>query len=272
MIGVAFRPMRERPSAVTVSAAPFGREPGRLKEERALRVAHVGTSGWQYDDWRGPFYPTDVPQRRWLEFYSNHFHTVEVNNSFYRLPERDTFRRWRDQTPPGFVVAVKASRFITHMKRLRDPEEPVALLWERATGLGDRLGPVLFQLPPRFPVEVERLRHLLSALPSGMRAAFEFRDPSWYTDDVFLLLDDAGAALVWPDRPGLRHTLPALGGWLYVRFHQGSTEGPGYRREKLRRWASRIAAADAGEAFIYFNNDPTGAAIRDARTMIELLG
>ena len=272
MIGVAFRPMRERPSAVTVSAAPFGREPGRLKEERALRVAHVGTSGWQYDDWRGPFYPTDVPQRRWLEFYSNHFHTVEVNNTFYRLPERDTFRRWRDQTPPGFVVAVKASRFITHMKRLRDPEEPVALLWERATGLGDRLGPVLFQLPPRFPVEVERLRHLLSALPRGMRAAFEFRDPSWYTDDVFLLLDDAGAALVWPDRPGLRHTLPALGGWLYVRFHQGSTEGPGYRREKLRRWASRIAAADAGEAFIYFNNDPTAAAIRDARTMIELLG
>jgi uncharacterized protein YecE (DUF72 family) len=158
------------------------------------------------------------------------------------------------------------------MKRMRDPEEPVALLWERATGLGDRLGPVLFQLPPRFPVEIERLRRLLSALPSEMRPAFEFRDPSWYTDDVFLLLDGADAALVWPDRPALRHTLPALGGWLYVRFHQGTTHGPGYRREKLRRWASRIAAADVREAFIYFNNDPTGAAIRDARTMIELLG
>ena len=105
-----------------------------------------------------------------------------------------------------------------------------------------------------------------------MRPAFEFRDPSWYTDDVFLLLDDAGAALVWPDRPGSRHTLPAIGGWLYVRFHQGTTGGPGYRREKRRRWASRIAAADAREAFIYFNNDPTGAAIRDARTMIELVG
>jgi uncharacterized protein YecE (DUF72 family) len=105
-----------------------------------------------------------------------------------------------------------------------------------------------------------------------MRPAFEFRDRSWFTDDVFLLLDGAGAALVWPDRPGARPTLPALGGWLYVRFHQGTTRGPDYRRDKLRRWASRIAAADADEAFIYFNNDATGAAIRDARTMIELLG
>jgi uncharacterized protein YecE (DUF72 family) len=236
-----------------------------------VRTVHVGTSGWQYDDWRGRFYPEGLPQRKWLEFYSTHFRTVEVNNSFYRLPERETFERWRDQTPSGSIVAVKASRFITHLKRLRDPEEPVALLWERATGLGDRLGPVLFQLPPRFPVEVERLRRLLAALPTGMRPAFEFRDRSWYTDDVFLLLDGAGAALVWPDRPGTRPMLPALGGWLYVRFHQGTARGPGYRRDKLRRWASRIAAADAEEAFVYFNNDQTGAAIRDARTMIELL-
>jgi uncharacterized protein YecE (DUF72 family) len=238
----------------------------------AVRTFHVGTSGWQYDDWRGAFYPDDLAQRKWLEFYATHFRTVEVNNSFYRLPEHESFRRWRDQTPSGFIVTVKASRFITHLKRLKDPEEPVALLWERATGLGDRLGPVLFQLPPRFQVDVGRLRRLLSALPAGMRPAFEFRDTSWYTDEVFLLLDGAGAALVWPDRPGVRPTLPVLGGWLYVRFHQGTTRGPGYRRDKLDRWASRIAAADAQEAFIYFNNDPTGAAIRDARTMIELLG
>jgi uncharacterized protein YecE (DUF72 family) len=237
-----------------------------------VRAIHIGTSGWQYDDWRGAFYPDDLPQRKWLEFYSSRFLTVEVNNSFYRLPGRETFQRWREQTPAGFVVAVKASRFITHMKRLRDPEEPVALLWERASGLGDRLGPVLFQLPPRFPVEMERLRRLVSALPREMRPAFEFRDPSWYNDEVFLLLDDAGAALVWPDRPGVRPALPALGGWLYVRFHQGTARGPDYRRDKLRRWASRIAAANAKEAFIYFNNDQTGAAIRNALTMIELLG
>jgi uncharacterized protein YecE (DUF72 family) len=231
----------------------------------------IGTSGWQYDDWSGVFYPEALPQREWLAYYAERFGTVEVNNSFYRLPERSTFERWREQTPPGFVVTVKASRFITHLKRLREPEEPVRLLWERATGLGNRLGPVLFQLPPRFPVEVERLRRLIDALPRAMRPAFEFRDPSWHRDEVFGLLDDAGAALVWPDRPGLRHTLPIVGGWLYVRFHQGTPSGPGYRRDKLRRWASRIAAADVDEAYVYFNNDPTGAAIRDARTMIELL-
>lgn len=236
-----------------------------------MEVVHVGTSGWQYDDWRGAFYPEGLPQRRWLEHFAGAFETVEVNNSFYRLPERKTFERWRDQTPPGFIVAVKASRFITHLKRLKDPEDSVALLWERASGLGERLGPVLFQLPPRFPVDVGRLRGLLAALPTHMRRAFEFRDRSWYTDEVFRLLDDDGAALVWPDRPGTRATLPALGGWLYVRFHQGNERGPDYRRNKLRRWASRIAAADAREAFLYFNNDPTGAAIRDARTMIELL-
>ena len=237
-----------------------------------MRAVHIGTSGWQYDDWRGPFYPEHLPQREWLEFYADRFPTVEVNNSFYRLPEKESFKRWRDQTPAGFIVTVKASRFITHVKRLKDPEDPVALLWERATGLGDRLGPVLFQLPPRFPVDVERLRRLVGALPEGMRAAFEFRDRSWYTDDVFLTLDAAGAAIVWPDRPGVQPTLPALGRWLYVRFHQGTTRGPGYRRDKLRRWTSRIAAAEADEAFIYFNNDQAGAAIRDARTMTELLG
>jgi uncharacterized protein YecE (DUF72 family) len=234
-------------------------------------TVHVGTSGWQYEDWRGAFYPEGLPPRRWLEHYADSFSTVEVNNSFYRLPERDTFRRWREQTPAGFVVAVKASRFITHLKRLRDPQEPVALLWERASGLGDRLGPVLFQLPPRFPADVARLRDLLAALPARMRAAFEFRDRSWYTDEVFLSLDAARAALVWPDRPGTHATLPALGGWVYVRFHQGTASGPGYRRDKLRRWASRIAATEASEAFLYFNNDQTGAAIRDARTMLELL-
>jgi len=237
-----------------------------------VRRAHIGTSGWQYADWRGRFYPEDVPQREWLEYYAGRFETVEVNNSFYRLPERDTFRAWRDRTPEGFIVTVKASRFITHLKRLKDPEEPVELLWERATGLGDRLGPVLFQLPPRFPVDVPRLKELVAVLPERLRAAFEFRDPSWYTRDVFDLIDGRGAALVWPHRPRDRMTLPALGGWVYVRFHQGSMRGPDYRRDTLRRWASRIAAADADEAFVYFNNDQGGAAIRDARTMRELLG
>jgi uncharacterized protein YecE (DUF72 family) len=232
---------------------------------------HVGTSGWQYRDWRGAFYPKELPQREWLPYFARNFETVEVNNSFYRLPERETFERWRDQTPAGFVVAVKASRFITHLKRLKDPEEPVALLWERATGLGDRLGPVLFQLPPRFRADPDRLEALLRTLPRRMRPAFEFRDDSWYADEVFDLLDTAGAALVWPHRPGTRRALPVVGGWIYVRFHQGTRTGPGYRRDTLRRWAERIGDADADEAFLYFNNDQQAAAIRDARTMLELL-
>lgn len=236
-----------------------------------MRRLHVGTSGWQYRDWRGAFYPKEIPQREWLPYFARHFETVEVNNSFYRLPERETFERWRRQTPEGFIVTVKASRFITHLKRLKDPEDPVALFWERATGLGDRLGPVLFQLPPRFRAEPERLRRFLGTLPRELRPAFEFRDDSWLTDEVFSMLEDRRAALVWPDRPGTKADLPVVGGWLYVRFHQGTRFGPEYRREKLRRWASRIAAAPVDEGFLYFNNDPTSAAVRDARTMIELL-
>jgi uncharacterized protein YecE (DUF72 family) len=234
-------------------------------------TVHVGTSGWQYRDWRGRLYPPGLPQAEWLPRYAEVFETVEVNNSFYRLPERDTFERWRRQTPPGFVVAVKASRYVTHIRRLRDAKDAVDLLWERARGLGPRLGPVLFQLPPRFPVERERLADLIGGLPRGMRAAFEFRDASWHTDEIHAMLDRGGCALVWPDRPGSRATLPLTGGWGYIRFHQGRATGPDYDRRKLRRWADRLAGLDAAEVFVYFNNDTGGAAIRDAVVLRDLL-
>jgi uncharacterized protein YecE (DUF72 family) len=168
-------------------------------------------------------------------------------------------------------MAVKASRFLTHLRRLRDPRQPVDLLWQRATELGDRLGPVLFQLPPRFPVDPTRLRELLRVLPSALRPAIEFRDPSWYTSEVFGLLEQRHAALVWPDRPGARITLPCTADWAYIRFHQGTAGGAGYRRDKLRRWADRITALRVEASFLYFNNDPGGAAVRDAGTMIDLL-
>jgi uncharacterized protein YecE (DUF72 family) len=234
-------------------------------------VIRVGTSGWQYADWRERFYPRDVPQREWLSFYAQRFTTTEVNNSFYRLPAEGVFARWRDMTPPGFVMAVKASRFLTHIRRLREPEEPVQRLWNRATELGDRLGPVLFQLPPRFPADAERLRGLLDTLPAPMRAAFEFRDPSWHTAPIFDLLARSDAALVWPDRPGARIGLPSTASWSYLRFHQGRTTGPGYTRAKLRRWAGRIAELPVQHSYVYFNNDPDGAAVRDARRLVELL-
>ena len=234
-------------------------------------MIHVGTSGWQYAHWRERFYPKGVPQRKWLAFYAARFATTEVNNSFYRLPAEGVFARWRDATPPGFVMAVKASRYLTHIRRLREPHEPVELLWSRAVELGDRLGPVLFQLPPRFPAEPGRLRELLRSLPPDMDAAFEFRDASWHVREVFELLQAAGAALVWADRPGARATLPVTADWAYIRFHQGQTTGPGYRRDKLTRWADRIVALPTRRAYLYFNNDPDGAAIRDANAMVGLL-
>jgi uncharacterized protein YecE (DUF72 family) len=227
-------------------------------------VIHVGTSGWQYDDWTPGFYPKDLPRRAWLGWFADRFSSVEVNNTFYRLPERETFERWRAETPDGFVIAVKASRYITHVRRLRDPEEPVRRFLERAEGLGSRLGPVLFQLPPRFPADPSRLAGLIGLLPDDLCAAFEFRDPSWETDEVRAMLRDAGAALVVADRPGTRLPERVVGDWMYVRFHQGRRAGPDYPRPKLRRWAGRIAELGVRDVFAYFNNDAGGAAIRDA--------
>jgi uncharacterized protein YecE (DUF72 family) len=234
-------------------------------------AAHVGTSGWQYRDWRGRFYPEKLPQREWLSFYAARFATTEVNNSFYHLPAEGVFGRWRERTPAGFVMAVKASRYLTHLRRLREPDEPVQLLWSRATELGDRLGPVLFQLPPRFPADLDRLAALLRSLPTAMHAAFEFRDPSWHVPAVFAMLEGANAALVWADRPGARVALPVTADWAYLRFHQGRPGAAGYARAKLRRWADRIAGLPVEDAYLYFNNDPGGAAVRDAATMTELL-
>lgn len=234
-------------------------------------MIYIGTSGWQYDSWRGAFYPRDLKKDEWLPFFSERFPTVEVNNSFYRLPSTEAFARWARDSADGFVVGVKASRFLTHIKRLKEPAEPVALFWSRARELGGKLGPVLFQLPPRFRADLDRLRGLLDVLPDEMLAAVEFRDDTWLVDEVFALLDERGVALVLPDRPGMRMPQVVTGGWSYVRFHQGQPHAPGYTREKLRRWAGRIAGLPARDVYVYFNNDPQAAAVRDAPVMMDLL-
>jgi uncharacterized protein YecE (DUF72 family) len=233
-------------------------------------MIYVGTSGWQYDWWREPFYE-GAPKRAWLERYASRFPVVEVNNSFYQLPKEATFERWRAETPAGFRFAVKASRYITHIRRLRDCESPVKLFWSRATHLGDKLGPVLFQFPPNFGVEAERLREFLSVLPREMRAAFEFRDNSWHREQVMALLDREGAAWVLADRPGWTVPLIVTGGWSYIRFHQGRAHHPGYTRRKLQTWADRIADLDAKDVFVFFNNDQMAAAPRDGETLAALL-
>lgn len=233
----------------------------------------VGTSGWQYADWRGPVYPADVPQRAWLEHYAGEFPTVEVNNAFYRLPERSVFERWRAQTPDGFVMAVKVSRYLTHVRRLRDPAEPVGRLVDRAAGLGDRLGPYLLQLPPTLRADVARLDACLAAFPAGAQVAVEPRHDSWWTDDVRGVLHDRGAALCWADRGG-RELTPRwrTAPWGYVRLHEGrASPRPSYGRTALGTWLDRIDDAWPGarrsDVYVYFNNDPGAAAVRNARTL-----
>ncbi|RJL22592.1 DUF72 domain-containing protein [Bailinhaonella thermotolerans] len=232
----------------------------------------VGTSGWQYADWRGTVYPRDVPQKRWLEHYAAEFPTVENNNAFYRLPSRETFEGWRDRTPEGFVMAVKASRFLTHVKRLKDPAEPVERLLSAAEGLGDRLGPVLLQLPPTFRIDLDRLDDCLSRFPRTVRVAVEPRHESWWTEELRHLLTERGAALCWSDRRNrLQAPLWRTAGWTYTRLHEGrAAPAPAYGRAALRTWADRVAAAP-GDAYVYFNNDPGGAAIANARTLTRLL-
>ncbi|MEV4433014.1 DUF72 domain-containing protein [Streptomyces sp. NPDC049585] len=228
----------------------------------------VGTSGWQYKDWRGRLYPPDVPQRLWLEEYARHFTTVENNNAFYRLPTPETFAAWRERTPEDFVMAVKASRFLTHIKRLRDPQEPVERLLRHAAGLGPRLGPVLLQLPPTLKADPGVLEAALDCFPGTVRVAVEPRHETWWTHEVRTVLERHGAALCWADHDSRPVTpLWRTAEWGYVRFHSGAaTPWPRYGHQALVSWAGRIAEAwpDRDEVYVYFNNDPGGAAVHDA--------
>ncbi|MFE5871467.1 DUF72 domain-containing protein [Streptomyces roseifaciens] len=229
---------------------------------------HVGTSGWQYKDWRGVLYPDGCPQRLWLEEYAKGFATVENNNAFYRLPPPETFGDWHDRTPAGFVMAVKASRYLTHIKRLRDPQEPVGRLMRHAAALGDRLGPVLLQLPPTLRADPALLDTALGCFPDGVRVAVEPRHDSWWTDEVRAVLRGHGAALCWADH-GSRPVTPLwrTAPWGYVRFHSGlARPWPRYGRAALASWAGRIADTwpDRAHVYAYFNNDPGGAAVHDA--------
>ncbi|MFG2294324.1 DUF72 domain-containing protein [Streptomyces sp. NPDC048603] len=239
-------------------------------------AVRVGTSGWQYRDWSGVLYPAGLPVRLWLEEYAGHFSTLESNNAFYRLPSPETFASWRDRTPAGFVIAVKASRYLTHIKRLHDPEEPVARLMAHASALGDRLGPVLLQLPPTLRAAPGALDDCLRCFPADTRVAVEFRHPSWWSEEVRSVLTARKAALCWAD-VGSRPVGPLwrTAGWGYVRFHQGrAAPWPSYGRTALASWAARIAAAWPGDAevFAYFNNDLGGAAVRNALDFARLTG
>ncbi|MEU4557770.1 DUF72 domain-containing protein [Actinoplanes sp. NPDC023936] len=238
----------------------------------------IGTSGWQYRDWRpakgaddtGYLYPGGLPQRLWLEHYAARFDVVEVNNAFYRLPERDTFAKWRDTTPDGFRFAVKMSRYLTHIKRLKEPAEPVARFLDRASALGDKLGPVLLQLPPTLQANLTALDETLSRFPPEVRVAVEPRHETWFTRDCEDLLRRHGAALCWADRRGRPVTpLWQTADWGYLRFHEGGGRPwPRYGRQALQSWLDRMTVPS--ETFVFFNNDPGGAAVVDAAVLARL--
>ncbi|HVM09064.1 MAG TPA: DUF72 domain-containing protein [Acidimicrobiales bacterium] len=236
----------------------------------------IGTSGWQYKDWRGRFYPPKLPQVQWLEHYVRRFDTVEVNNTFYRLPKPETFASWRNRVPLSFVMTVKVNRFITHIKQLKDPEEPVRRFLDAAAPLGPRTGPMLIQLPPRLAVNPDRLRDTLDHFPRSLRLAVEFRHQSWFTDEVAAILCDRNAALVLTDRnERLLEPEWRTADWGYVRFHEGTEPPwPHYSEAALAEWAERIVRLwpdDGADVFAYFNNDPGCWAVADAVTFAGCL-
>ena len=235
----------------------------------ALRY-HIGTSGWYYDHWRHKFYPVELAKAKWLEFYATHFTTVEVNNSFYRLPSETAFAAWRDSSPANFAFAVKVSRFITHIKRLKNTQEAVETFMSRARILGGKLGPLLYQLPPNMHRDDDRLESFLSTLPQGMKHVVEFRHQSWLDDEVFGILHKYNTGLCVFDMPSLSCPLVATANFAYIRFH-GSTGlySSCYSDEELAGWAKRLAnlATNLEAMYIYFNNDAEAFAVGNAITL-----
>lgn len=232
---------------------------------------YVGTSGYQYDHWRGVFYPEKLPKREWFAHYASTFDTVEINNTFYRLPAESVFEEWESAAPNGFTYALKYSRFGSHRKKLKDPRQHVPNMVQRARKLKKKLGPILVQLPPHWNANIDRLDEFLKALPRNIRWAFEFRDESWLNDAVFAQLKKKKCALCIHD--AIRnHPLTTTTDWTYIRFHGNGYAG-NYSNTELRRWSHWIAdrLSDSMDAYAYFNNDAKGYAINNALTLQELI-
>ncbi len=234
----------------------------------------IGTSGWSYRHWRGPFYPEDLPSERWLAHYAQHFPTVEIDGTFYRLPDHATFARWQQQTPAHFRFALKASRSITHFKKLKDSDAALARLLERSAALGDKRGPILFQLPPRWHADPMRLACFLRRLPPGPRYAFEFRHPSWFCEAVYDLLRAFECAFCIYQLGALESPVLRTAPFLYLRLHGPRAPYQGrYGRRALQPWARRIRtwARQGHPVYCYFDNDAQAHAVADAQTLQALL-
>jgi len=232
----------------------------------------IGCSGWSYPHWRGRFYPEKLPAREHFAFYTRHFNTVELNNSFYRQPTRERFDAWREEAPPGFVFAVKGSRYVTHIKRLAVEQKSIDLVVDSALGLADKLGPILFQLQANFHVDLERLERFVGMLPEDVRFTLEFRHESWLVPAVFELLRAHRIALCIPDHPKIPKSLEITSEFTYIRMHL-PPQGLGYGQPALQPWADRIVEwRRAGlDIYVYFNNDVEGHAVKDAQTLVSLV-
>ena len=239
------------------------------------RPVRIGCSGWNYRHWRGPFYPEGLAVKRWFEHYAATFDTVEINASFYRLPTAETFARWRGQAPPGFCYAVKANRFLTQAKKLKDCEEPLERMLGPMRALEDRLGPILYQLPPSLRFNPERLETFLALLPKDLTHVFEFRHPSWLVAETLALLDRHGASFCAHDMPGSVTPRWACGKAAYVRFHGTAGKYVGrYPEDTLLGWADWMTSEASGgrTVWAYFNNDIYAHAIDDALTLRSMVG
>lgn len=233
-------------------------------------TCRVGTSGWNYPHWSGIFYPAGLRPGDWLAFYAGQFSTVEINVTHYNLPSEEAFRSWYRQTPSGFSFAVKASRYITHMKKLRDPVEPLSRLLQRARILGDKLGPILYQLPPRWHADPARLESFLEVLPTDLQHVFEFRHQSWLNQEVFSLLRRHNAALCLIAMPGFNSPVEVTSSLVYIRMHgQNVKYGDKFSAQELGRWASRVSGfLNSGLTVrVYFNNDARAFAVENAREL-----
>ena len=237
-------------------------------------TVHIGTSGWHYKHWIGPFYPEKLPASKMLEFYTRHFDTVELNNTFYRLPVESGLTVWRESTPKGFCFAAKGSRFITHMKKLKDPEPAIEKYFERVGQLGGKLGPIVFQLPPWWDVDQDRLAAFLEALPRRRRYAFELRNPTWHTPEVRRILHRRNAAFCIFEIGGFRSGYDLTADFTYVRLHGpgGAYEGS-YPPATLREGADRIRhwQKDLRAVYVYFDNDQAGYAVQNALELKRLV-
>ncbi|MGB9588206.1 MAG: DUF72 domain-containing protein [Armatimonadota bacterium] len=235
---------------------------------------YIGTSGWNYAHWKHVFYPPKLNSCELLAYYSSFFKTVEINYSFYRLPEREQFEEWQRQVPKDFVFAVKASQYLTHQKKLKDPNEPLARIIEHARGLGKKLGPILYQLPPRWNVNFSRLREFLPLLPQDIRHVMEFRDESWLTDEVFDLLREYRVGYCIMSAPDLPCVLQVTAPFAYIRMHNGGYETESnYSPAQLEWWANKVQEFLKNvDVYVYFNNDYKGFAVHNALQLKEFLG